>query len=156
MTLRTVSRSIHVTPISLSRFREQTGDSRLGRRASAIQTPSWLSSSHICRADGFFPEVAVLSRGRKRAAHTFPSIFVHHFGALTGVARPRAGRYRNARVLGPTYTYTYGPAMVAAASAALTVGHAVLVLSRNEFDETGQPERGCVPRCRYGEDLCTF
>lgn len=47
----------------------------------------------ICRADGFFPEGAVPSRGRKRAEHTFPSIFVRHFSEhLPERANPRAGR----------------------------------------------------------------
>lgn len=86
----------------------------------------------------FFPQESSVSRraGRKRAEHTFPSIFVHPLSWHLA-ARARAPVVRNARILGHTYIRCDRSCICTDAGPG-----PVLVSPRNEFDETGRPERG--------------
>lgn len=77
----------------------------------------------------FFPSRSPLRREKKkRAEHTFPSIFVHNFGALTG-GRVYAPVVRNVRVLGCPRVYAWQTL------SQLHMQQTLLVRSRSVADE---------------------
>jgi len=108
----------------------------------------------ICRADGFFPEEAVLSRGRKRAEHTFPSIFVRHFSEHLLEASERT----HAPLVRKRVHFKIGPYIHDATDrhrSCICRLHSHFVMERVRWNRPDGPKE-TISRCRYNSDLCTF